>query len=138
VAVLAGGGFLSGQILMLGHDALGRYAAGVQHLAAIRAELGQATPIYAVGRYEHVLPFYLQRTLILVEHPDEMEFGLQQEPERWIPTLPAFLAKWQAQTANGEKAIAILRPDLFPQFQTLQVPMRVIAQDARRIVVTNQ
>jgi 4-amino-4-deoxy-L-arabinose transferase-like glycosyltransferase len=137
VTVLAATGFLTSQTLMLGHEPLGRYSAGSLHVPAIQAELTPQTPIYAVGRYEQALPFYLRRTMILVEHADEMEFGLEQEPQLWMPKRETFIAQWNADHAAGKKAVAILRPDIYTDLQKLGVPMRIIAQDPRRIIVTN-
>jgi 4-amino-4-deoxy-L-arabinose transferase-like glycosyltransferase len=137
IIVLAVTGFTSSQMMMLGHEPLGRYAAGLLHVPAIQSELTSQTPIYSVGRYEQALPFYLQRTLILVEHADEMEFGLQQEPQLWIPTRSAFVTQWRTKHEQGKKAIAILRPDIFTSFQQQGVPMHIIAQDPRRVIVSN-
>jgi 4-amino-4-deoxy-L-arabinose transferase-like glycosyltransferase len=137
IIALAATGFLSGQAMMLGHEPLGRYSAGLLHVPAIEAELTPQTPIYAVGRYEQALPFYLRRTMILVANADEMAFGLEQEPQLWVPQREAFIAKWTADHAAGKKALAILRPDIFSELQKISVPMRVIAQDPRRIIVTN-
>jgi 4-amino-4-deoxy-L-arabinose transferase-like glycosyltransferase len=137
IVSLAATGFLSGQTLMLGHEPLGRYSAGLLHVAAIQAELTPQTPIYAVGRYEHAIPFYLRRTLILVEEPDEMAFGLKQEPHLWLPQRDTFIATWTSDHASGKKAVAILRPDIYSDLQQKAVPMRVIAQDPRRVIVTN-
>jgi aminoarabinose transferase-like protein len=134
---LAGSAFLCGQILMLGHEPLGRYKAGLLHVPAIMAEMTPQTPIYAVRLYEQSLPFYLRHKLILVEFADEMEFGVKQEPQLWLPTRAAFLAQWKADSAKGRKAIAILQPDEYPEMQQLRLPMRIIGQDPRRIIVTN-
>lgn len=137
LVVLAATGFVSGQLLMLGHEPLGRYKAGLDHVPAIAAELTPQTPIYAVRVYEQSLPFYLRRTMTLVEHADEMEFGIGQEPQLWIPTRAAFIAKWNAMHARGKKAIAIINPDFFNDLQKQGMAMRVIAQDPRRIIVTD-
>jgi 4-amino-4-deoxy-L-arabinose transferase-like glycosyltransferase len=137
ILVLAATGFIAGQLLILGHEPLGRYAAGVLHLPAIEAELTAQTPLYAVGRYEQSLPFYLRRTLILVEHADEMEFGLKQEPYLWLPTRDAFVAQWNADHANGKKAVAILSLPAYDDFRKRGLPMRVIGQDPRRVIVVN-
>jgi 4-amino-4-deoxy-L-arabinose transferase-like glycosyltransferase len=138
VVLLALSGFLAGQIVMLGHEPQGRYSAGVDHLPAIRAELTPDTQMYLVGRYEQALPFYLQRTMTLVEHSDEMAFGLEHEPQLWIPTVDAFAEKWKADNAAGKKEMAIVRPDLYPRLQQLGLPMRVIGSDPRRIIVSNR
>jgi 4-amino-4-deoxy-L-arabinose transferase-like glycosyltransferase len=136
--ILAMTGFMTSQLLMYGHDTLGRYAGAYIHVGAIEAELTPETPIYAVGRYEQALPFYLRRTFILVENADEMAFGLQQEPHLWIPRIEDFVAKWTADNAAEKKSVAIMRPEIYRDMQKAGVPMRVIAEDPRRVVVTNQ
>ena len=136
--VLAWSGFLCGQLLMLGHEPWGRYIAGTEHLAAIQAELKPEMKLYAVGRYEQSLPFYLRHTTILVEHPDEMEFGLGIEPQLWIPKRADFVAQWQDQQAKGVKAMAILRPDIYAEFLQQGITMRVLSQDPRRVIVSSQ
>ncbi|HEY4319143.1 MAG TPA: glycosyltransferase family 39 protein [Herbaspirillum sp.] len=138
VVMLAAAGFLAGQIVIVGHDPQGRYSAGVDHLPAIRAALTPDTQMYLVGRYEQALPFYLQRTMTLVAHTDEMEFGLQQEPQLWIPTIEAFAQRWQADDAAGKKEMAIVAPELYPQLRQLGLKMHVIGSDPRRIIVDNQ
>jgi 4-amino-4-deoxy-L-arabinose transferase-like glycosyltransferase len=138
ILALAVSWFVGGQLILLGHDPLGRYASGYVHVAAIEAELTPQTTLYAVGRYEQSLPFYLKQTMTLVENADEMDFGLQQEPQRWIPTVDAFVVKWTADRANNKKDIAIMRNDIFSALQKRGVPMRIIAQDPRRVIVTNE
>lgn len=130
-------GYLVSQLMMQGHESLGRYKAGLDHVPAIAAELTANTPIYAVRTYEHALPFYLRHTLILVEQPDEMAFGLEQEPQLWLPTYQAFVEQWSADHAAGKKALAILRPDVLDDMKKKDLPFRIIAQDPRRIIITN-
>jgi 4-amino-4-deoxy-L-arabinose transferase-like glycosyltransferase len=137
ILALAAGGFVSGQLLMLGHEPLGRYAAGTLHVPAIQAEMSPETPIYAVGRYEQALPFYLRHTFILVDHADEMEFGLEQQPELWIPKRAEFARKWTADHDAGRKDIAIMSPDDYAALLAAKAPLRVIGQDPRRVIVTN-
>jgi len=135
--ILAWSGFACGQLLMLGYEPWGRYIAGTEHLAAITAELKPDMKLYAVGRYEQALPFYLRHTTILVEHPDEMEFGLQHEPQLWIPKRTDFMQQWQEQQSRGIPAMAILRPDIYIQFVQQGLTMRVIAEDPRRVIVSS-
>jgi 4-amino-4-deoxy-L-arabinose transferase-like glycosyltransferase len=137
VVILAAGGFLCSQALMLGHEPLGRYKAGTAHVPAIAAELTRETPIYAVEIYEQSLPFYLRHTLTLVAFADEMEFGVKQEPQLWLPTREAFYTQWRKLTAEGRKAMAIVQPSVFPELQRQGLAMRIIGQDPRRIIVTN-
>lgn len=138
VVMLAVAGFLAGQIVILGHDPQGRYSAGVDHLPAIRAALTPDTQIYLVGLYEQVLPFYLQRTMTLVAHTGEMEFGLRQVPQLWIPTVETFAERWKADDAAGKQEMAIVTPEIYPQLQQLGLKMHVIGNDPRRIIVDNQ
>jgi 4-amino-4-deoxy-L-arabinose transferase-like glycosyltransferase len=130
---LGAAGFLAGQLLMIGSEPYGRYRAGAPLVPAIEAELTPSTKIYAVGLYDQTLPFYLRRTMTLVAHADELEFGLEQEPQLWLPTREAFIAQW----TTGPKAVAITRPEIFAELQRQNVPMRVIAKDARRVAITN-
>jgi hypothetical protein len=118
---------------MLGTEPEGAYRSGLPLVPAIEAELTPTTPIYAVGLYDQTLPFYLRRTMILVEHPDEMEFGLGLEPQLWLPTRGEFITRWQ----NGERALAITRPEIYAELQKQGLPMRLVAQDPRRIVIAN-
>ncbi|MBC3811051.1 glycosyltransferase family 39 protein [Undibacterium aquatile] len=134
--LLASAGFIAGQVAFLGHDPWGKYIAGSAHIPAMKAELTKLdTPLYAVGRYEQALPFYLERTLTLVEFPDEMEFGLKQQPELWIPDRADFVARWRAHNQRGEAAVAIVRTDIYKEFQQQNLPMRVIGEDPRRVII---
>jgi 4-amino-4-deoxy-L-arabinose transferase-like glycosyltransferase len=137
IVTLGAAAFLSGQIFLVGHEPLGRYAAGAAYIPAMQAEMDADTPVYVVGRYEQVIPFYLRHTLTMVEHADELEFGLSQEPQLWLPTLELFTTKWKADHVAGKHSVAILEPKLFDQFQKQGLPMRVIAQDPKRIIVTD-
>ncbi len=130
---LAVTGFMTGQLLMTGSESHGHYRSGLPLVPAIQAELQPETKIYAVGLYDQTMPFYLRRTMILVEHMDELEFGLKQQPELWLPNREMFIQKW----IQGPKAIAITRPAIFADLQKRNLPMRVLAQDTRRIVITN-
>lgn len=137
VVFLAAGTFIAGQLLMLGHDPQGRYSAGVDYVPVLQAELTPETPMYLVGRYEQALPFYLQRTMTLVRHADEMEFGLKQEPQLWLPTIDAFVAQWVADHTAGKKDIAIMDPSVYTDLKQRGIPMRLIGQDPRRVIVAN-
>ena len=131
---LAISGFVAVQLLMLGAEPHGRTRSGIALAPAISAELTPATPLYAVGLYDQTLPFYLRRTMTLVAHADELEFGLEQEPALWLPTMALFVERW----TNGPKAVAITRPEIYRDLLAQGVRMRVIGQDARRVAITNR
>lgn len=125
--------YLCCTVALLGHEVMGRRASGVDLVPAIRAVLKDDMPLYGVGVLDHTLPFYLRHTLTMVEHPDELEFGIAQAPDRWIPTMKAFIARWQ----DGQPAVGIMSPDTYDSLRAAQVPMYVVARDVRRVVVSN-
>lgn len=135
VFAMAIAAYLGGQVVFIGHDQWGKYSAGVYHLPAIQAELKTDTPIFAVGRYEQSLPFYLRRTTILVEHPDEMEFGLGIQPELWIAKRSDFFVKWRDMHAKGQTAVAFLNHEVYQSMISAHLPLKVLGEDPKRVIV---
>ncbi len=125
--------FLTCTIGLLGHEVMGRRASGVDLVPAIQAVLKDDMPLYGVDVLDHTLPFYLGRTLTMVAHPDELEFGTQQEPAKWLPTMDAFLAKWR----DGQPALGIMSPETYDSLVAQHVPLYVVARDVRRVVASN-
>ncbi|MET3131622.1 4-amino-4-deoxy-L-arabinose transferase-like glycosyltransferase [Oxalobacteraceae bacterium GrIS 1.11] len=138
VLTLACAGFLSTQLILAGFEPYGHLRAGAGLVPQIKAELAPDTKIYSVGDYEQSLSFYLRRTVILVDYWDEFTFGLQQQPELSIPTVDAFALQWQSDAKAGVRDIAILNPDSYADLKKRGLPMRLVAEDTRRIVVANQ
>jgi 4-amino-4-deoxy-L-arabinose transferase-like glycosyltransferase len=124
--------FAATTIGLVGHEALGRSASGVDLVPAVRAVLSPGMPIYSVRLLDHTLPFYLRQTTIMVEEPDELQFGTAQEPQKWVPTLAAFRDAWQAQ-----RAVAVMSHDTHALLQREKLAMFPLAEDARRVVVAN-
>jgi hypothetical protein len=135
--VLAVTGFATTELMLAGFEPIGQARAGVNLLPAIQAELKSDTKIYSVGTYEQSLTFYLRRTVVLVDYLDEFSFGLRQQPELAIPAVPQFVAQWTNDAAAGVRDVAIIRADIFNDLKQKGVPMRVVAQDARRTVIAN-
>jgi 4-amino-4-deoxy-L-arabinose transferase-like glycosyltransferase len=84
--------------------------------------IGGSTTIYCVNDYWQPLPFYWRRTCTLVGWRGELDFGLKQEPQRWLADLPAFAQQWRGQ----RDAMAILQPQDYQRLEALGLPMRVI------------
>ena len=118
---------------LLGHETLGRPNSGADLVPAIQSVLEPGMPIYSVRLLDHTLPFYLRRTTVMVEAPDELEFGVNQEPQKWLPTLAAFSAAW----TSGRPALALMAPRTHAELQAQNVAMWTVARDARRVVVAN-
>lgn len=117
--------------LLLGHEALGRGMSTFDLARRMQPYVKADTPIYSVGLYEHTLGFYLRRNMTLVSFRDELDFGLTQEPDKGIATIEAFADRWAADRAP----LAVMAKDLFATLSAARLPMRVVANDGRRIVV---
>ncbi|CAM2193187.1 4-amino-4-deoxy-L-arabinose transferase [Paraburkholderia kururiensis] len=125
---------LLGTIAGTGHDVFGRLSSGAPLAPAVKAELAKLppdTPFYSVGVLDHTLPFYVNHTMIMVEHPDELAFGVSVEPQKWVPTIDEWLRRWKAD----RYALALMSPQRYEQFAAQGLPMRVVARDLRRVVV---
>jgi 4-amino-4-deoxy-L-arabinose transferase-like glycosyltransferase len=125
--------YVAGTVALLGHESFGRASSGVDLVAPMQAVLTKDMPIYSVRMLDHTVPFYLRRTTIMVETPDELEFGTQQEPRKWLPTLAAFTSAW----TSPRRALAIMSHDTYTTLSEEHVFMVPIAEDARRVVVAN-
>ena len=132
-ATLSLGTLAAWQCAFTGHDALSPSFSAAAIAAEVRPRLRPECPFYSVRAYDQTLPFYLGRTLTLVEFRDEMDFGLRQEPDLAIATL----AQWQARWREAGCAYAFLEPDLFATLQADGLPMRVLARDTRRVIVAH-
>jgi 4-amino-4-deoxy-L-arabinose transferase-like glycosyltransferase len=122
-AVAAGVGcWMLAQCALLATDQLPRMRSLVALEQQAQPWLRNSTRFYCVNDYLQPLPFYWQRPCTLVGYRGELDFGLQQEPWRWIPNLQQFASDWRRQN----DALAILRPEDYRQLQALGLPMRVI------------
>jgi 4-amino-4-deoxy-L-arabinose transferase-like glycosyltransferase len=137
VLTMAIAGFLSVQLILTGFEPYGDLRAGKTLALKVLPELKADTPIYSVSTYEQSMTFYLKRTVVLVDYWDEFTFGLRQQPELSIPTVDGFVAKWQQHSADNVKAMAITSPEAYEVLKTKGVTMRVVAEDTRRLVITN-
>ncbi|MBB2918268.1 glycosyltransferase family 39 protein [Cupriavidus alkaliphilus] len=126
------GMLLAFSIALLGHEAIGRAASGIDLVAPIARVLRPGMPLYGVGMLDHTLPFYLRHPLTMVAQADELAFGAAQEPQKWVPTVAAFADAWQ----HGPRAVALLSPQAFAELSA-RVPMHVVARDWRRVAVSN-
>ena len=89
-------------------------------------------PFYSVFCYEQTLPFYLKRTFTLVDFQDEMAFGIQMEPERWLPTAEQLAKRWSTQA----EAYAIVPTPLLHILQEQGMAMKEIYRDEQYVVVS--
>lgn len=127
----ASGFFLCAIIAGTGHETLGRAVSGIDLANRVKTSIPANVNFYSVRLLDHTMPFYLGRTMIMVEDPDELQFGVNQQPEMWMPTLDAFIARWK----EDQTAYAIMVPEQYVALQSLNLPMQEVDRDSRRVIV---
>jgi 4-amino-4-deoxy-L-arabinose transferase-like glycosyltransferase len=139
VLALAIAGFGGTELMLAGFEPIAQARAGSTMLPALAhaGAMDPKTKVFSVGIYEQSLTFYMNRTVTLVDYWDEFTFGLQQQPELSIPTIPAWIEVWRRDAAQGVHDVAIIRPELVAGLQAAGVPVRVVAGDSRRTVIVN-
>ena len=88
-------------------------------------------PVYSVGTYDQTLTFYLRRTVTLVAYRGELDYGLGKAPAAEIADVAEFLRRW----SSPAQAFAIMEKAMFDDLKNRGVPMRLIAQNANRVLV---
>ena len=131
IVSFACGFFLCAIIAGTGHETLGRAVSGIDLVERVKPSIPEKINFYSVRLLDHTVPFYLGRTMIMVESPDELEFGVNQEPGLWMPTLDAFITRWQ----EDQSAYAIMVPEQFVALQAQNFPMVEVDRDSRRVIV---
>ncbi|MFM9967107.1 MAG: glycosyltransferase family 39 protein [Burkholderiales bacterium] len=119
------------EIGLQGHQTLGRANSAYYIAEEIKPMLRPGVAFYSVGTYEQTLPYYLNRTVTLVDYRDEFGFGLDQEPQLGIADIETFKKRW----SDDKEAFAMLSNDGFKILQRSGFPMREVARDPRRVIV---
>jgi hypothetical protein len=125
------GFFLCAIIAGTGHETLGRAVSGVDLADRVKLSIPEKVNFYSVRILDHTMPFYLGRTMIMVEDPDELQFGVSQEPNLWLPTLDAFIVRWKEDPSS----YALMVPEQYAQLQQQGLPMQEVDRDSRRVIV---
>jgi len=107
----------------------------IEALTGDRKPYRPEAPFYTIGQFDHSVPFYLGRTVTLVNVRGELGPGIDAEPYKAIPTLERFEELWRAQKGD---AYAILRPDTFAYFRQRGLPMTELVSDKRLVVVSRR
>ena len=69
--------------------------------------------------------------MTLVDYSDEFAFGQAAEPASHIPSVAEFVKRWE----QAPDAMAMLDAGDYQNFKQTGLPMKVIYQDKRRLVV---
>jgi 4-amino-4-deoxy-L-arabinose transferase-like glycosyltransferase len=91
-------------------------------------------PFFQVRMYDQTLPYYLRRTTTLVEYRDELGPGLDVEPALAIPREADWFDRWRALS----QGYALMGRDTYEEFVAAGIPMRVVADDSRRVLVARK
>ena len=118
------------QVVGLGHDTHGRSISGADLAVAVRPYIKDETPVYSIRMLDHTFPFYIQHPTIMVDMQDELEFGIQQEPDTWAPKVSDFAVRWQKDNAP----VVVVPLKYLDDIAALNLPMVEIGRDTRRAV----
>jgi len=131
LAVLAFTGLVFAQLVLSGHETLSTAKSAYHIVQTIKPEVKPGMPFYSVETYDQTLQFYLRRSTTMVAYKDELGFGIEQEPDKFIPDLARFEKTWNA----GREAMALMSPATYETLRAQGLPMRLVARDTRRIIV---
>jgi hypothetical protein len=131
IATLALASILLVGCLEMGYGHLSPRQSGFDVAQEMKPYLTPGARIYSVNHYDQTIPFYIGRTVTLVDYVDEFELGENAEPGLWIPKLDAFAAQWQ----RPGDALAIMQPGAFEKTKAAGLPMQVLHEDPRRVLV---
>lgn len=118
-------------MVLQSHDSFGQLKSSEGPARALASYLDARTPVYAVRSYDQTLPFYLRRDIVLVDYVDEFELGQKLEPGKSLARVDDFIGQW----AQAPKAAAYMSIATWRELAQRGVPMRVVFQDPRRVMV---
>jgi 4-amino-4-deoxy-L-arabinose transferase-like glycosyltransferase len=119
------------QCLLNGYEAFSPRQSGYETAQKMKPYLTPQTRIYSVNTYDQTIPFYIGRPVMLVNYHDEFETGMQAEPERVLWAEDGFDDVW----LRPGDALAIMQPGTFERFKAWGLPMQVLHEDPRRVLV---
>ncbi len=131
LVVVALGSVLMIEGLERAYEHLTARQSGILVAERMKPYLAPGVRIYSVNHYDQSVPFYIGRTVILVNYHDEFETGLKAEPGIAIEDTGAFRDAW----LRPGDALAIMQPGTFEKFRSEGLPMQVLLADPRRVLV---
>jgi 4-amino-4-deoxy-L-arabinose transferase-like glycosyltransferase len=124
---------LAGLVLVRAAAALAPVYSGVELYRAL-PQIPAGAPIYSVATYDQTVPFYWRRTLKLVAYRGELDFGLERDPGAEEPDIDRFIDRWQAEP----EAYAVMDRNTFAMLAARRLPMRELARDINRVLVSRR
>ncbi len=137
LAVVGLGSLLAVQIALSGTHVLDEHYSSERLMEAVvgdKLRFPREPPFYSVESFDQSVPFYLGRPVTLVGYKDELAPGIAAEPGKYVASVEEFLGRWDS---HGE-AFAIMTPHFYEKLKEQGLPGRVLARDARRIIVARR
>jgi 4-amino-4-deoxy-L-arabinose transferase-like glycosyltransferase len=131
ILVISIGTMIGVELIERGYEKISPLQSSHATAEIIRPHLTATTRLYAVQTYDQSLPFYLGRTLTLVDYVDEFEMGQKREPEKFLASIDLLPAAWN----KPGSAIALIPPNDVEKFRAMGLIFDVIHRDPRRAVI---
>jgi 4-amino-4-deoxy-L-arabinose transferase-like glycosyltransferase len=129
---LAFGGLTLSQLALSGHESLAPSLSAYHIVQQIRNQVKPDVPFYFVETFDHTALFYLGRKVTMVANMDELADPIGRAPRDFLPDAAAFARAWEAD----RDAFAMFNANDLPEFlRKYPLPMRVVAEDPRRVIV---
>jgi 4-amino-4-deoxy-L-arabinose transferase-like glycosyltransferase len=119
------------QFVLWGLQPLAEVRSGRDLADAIKLSVPAGAPVYSIQTFSESVPFYLDRTITVVQYTGELEFGLQQEPDQAIHDWDRFLTAWDA----ADSAAAIVDVPRLQEFFPGVDPAKIVYLGPKRAVV---
>ena len=133
VLAFAFAGLGAAQLALSGYQTLSPSLSAYDIAHKVRDQLKPDTPFYFVETFDHSALFYLRRQVTMVAVKDELADPIEREPRDFLPNAAAFARSWQA---DGQAFAMFAGNDLDDFLKAYPLPMRVVASDPRRIIVS--
>jgi len=91
-------------------------------------------PFFNVKMFDQTVPLVLGRTTTLVDYRDEFAFGEAAEPAKAFPTESAWIPVWE----DLDRGYAMMSTGEFERMAAAGLPMRLIARDGARVIVSRR
>jgi len=101
---------------------------------AANGPFAPGVPFYHVHMYDQTVPFYLGRTTTFVAFRDEFALGLDAEPGKAYASDREWIPVWK----DLPQGYAMMPPNDYARLAAEGVPMRVLARDPRRVIVSRR
>jgi hypothetical protein len=129
---LSFGGLALSQLALSGHESLAPSLSAYHIVRQIRDQVKPDAPFYFVETFDHTALFYLGRNVTMVANMDELADPIGRAPRDFLPDAAAFARAWEAD----RDAFAMFNANDLPEFlKKHPLPMRVVAEDPRRVIV---